>query len=162
MRTVDLSLSTSAPRDATLATIEQVEQFPAFSPDVISILRAPGSPLRDWQVRFGNGRISWTERMDSPTSDGRLEFAATDGDFRAFHGSWHVTETPDGSLVRFQASIDLGVPIFDRIVEPLVARLLATIITDVLTGLLPNAALVSSPALGDAAERFVGAYLAAL
>jgi hypothetical protein len=59
-----------------------------------------------------------------------------DGDFAAFTGSWAIEPDGEGSIVRFQASFDLGMPSLAPMIDPIAQRTLADNVRAILGGLL--------------------------
>jgi hypothetical protein len=162
MKTIELAVRTTADPDSVLACVMRAEQFSAVSPDLILVTPvADDPPERKWIVRFRDNAFWWTERVDHEPWHDRVEFTATGGDFRRLWGSWQAEATFGGTILRFVAQVDLGVPIFDRIVEPLFARVLAGALTDALSELLPDAEVLPTAGATDP-ERSIAAYVAAL
>ena len=79
-----------------------------------------------WCVPFRGRAICWAVRNE-PGSDRRaIAFTHAAGDdLRDITGAWRISSAPDGCEVVFEATFDVGVPIYDRILDPLVEKVLA-------------------------------------
>ena len=80
----------------------------------------------DWRVPFRGSAIRWTQRCE-PAPDRRvITFTQVAGDhFRDLTGAWRISPAAGGCEVQFEATFDIGVPIYDRILDPMVEKVLA-------------------------------------
>ncbi len=90
----------------------------------------------DWVVNFRNGILAWTERDAVDRTARTIAFEQLDGDFAVFTGSWAVAPDGDGTVVRFEATFDLGMPSLAPMVDPIAERALVDNIRAILEGLL--------------------------
>ncbi len=95
-----------------------------------------GGVESDWAVNFRNGVLAWTERDVVDPAGRRIAFEQVDGDFAAFTGSWAIEPDGEGSVVRFEASFDLGMPSLAPMIDPIAQRTLADNVRAILGGLL--------------------------
>ena len=63
-------------------------------------------------------------RASAGSAHDRLHQVAGD-DFSDITGQWRISPAAGGCEILFEATYDLGVPIYDRIVDPLVEKVLA-------------------------------------
>jgi ribosome-associated toxin RatA of RatAB toxin-antitoxin module len=89
-----------------------------------------------WAVRFRNGILRWTERDTFDRARLTVHFEQLTGDFATFTGAWHVTASPAGTRVSFEAAFDLGIPTLAAIIDPVAEAVLQTNILAILEGLL--------------------------
>lgn len=89
----------------------------------------------EWRVPFRGGFIRWTQRCTPVPEQRTITFTQADGSFQGLSGAWRVTPEPDGCEVLFEATYDVGVPIYDRILDPLVERALTDSVRAVIAGL---------------------------
>lgn len=78
-----------------------------------------------WQVPFRGRAIRWTQRCEPATDRRTITFTQVDGDFRDLAGTWRISPAMGGCEVSFEATYDVGVAIYDRILDPLVEKVLA-------------------------------------
>lgn len=78
-----------------------------------------------WRVPFRGREIRWTQRCEPAPDRRAVTFTQTLGDFRDLTGAWRISPTTGGCEVLFEATYDVGVPIYDRILDPLIAKVLA-------------------------------------
>lgn len=143
MRTVTLTLQTASIDPALAYTrISDFARYPDFTPTVLGVEVQPtdpdGSVISSWLVAFRKGQLRWTERDVLDPTNRRIEFAQLTGDFASFTGSWQVDDDPStpGSVVRFEASFDLGIPTLAAILDPVAEATLQDNIELIVTGLL--------------------------
>ncbi|MEV6689886.1 SRPBCC family protein [Micromonospora sp. NPDC051196] len=79
----------------------------------------------EWTVPFRGKSIHWRQQCETAPGKRRLSFTQTAGDFRNMSGAWQTTPTPEGCEVLLELTYDIGVPIYDRILDSLVERALA-------------------------------------
>jgi ribosome-associated toxin RatA of RatAB toxin-antitoxin module len=81
---------------------------------------------RRWRVPFRGRAIRWTQRCEPAPDRRTITFTQVAGDdFRDITGQWRISPAAGGCEITFEATYDLGVPIYDRIVDPLVETVLA-------------------------------------
>ena len=97
---------------------------------------ADGGGESDWEVNFRSGVLAWTERDTVDPAARRIDFEQVDGDFAVFTGTWSVEPDRDGSVVRFTASFDLGMPSLAPMIDPIAVRTLVDNVRAILSGLL--------------------------
>jgi ribosome-associated toxin RatA of RatAB toxin-antitoxin module len=79
---------------------------------------------RDRELAFGTNIIRWSQRVDASPGALTISVEQIDGDFDRYRGRWHVAAARNGCDVRFELEFGFGVPIYDRIVEPMVAQVI--------------------------------------
>ncbi|MDG4785132.1 SRPBCC family protein [Micromonospora sp. WMMD1102] len=89
----------------------------------------------DWRVPFRGHAVRWTQRWEPAPDRRTVSFAQVDGDFREFTGRWRISPVDGGCEVSFEASYDVGVPIYDRILDPIVEKVLASYVRSVIVKL---------------------------
>ena len=65
----------------------------------------------------------------------RIDFTQIEGDVAEFAGSWLCRVDGDGTAVRFEALVDLGIASLADVLDPIAARTLAETISAILVGL---------------------------
>ena len=88
-----------------------------------------------WEVDFRDGVLEWTEDDTIDPEHHRLSFTQVEGDFESFEGTWAVEATDRGSVVRFDAEVDVGIASLGALIEPIAERSLRENLTAILRGL---------------------------
>jgi ribosome-associated toxin RatA of RatAB toxin-antitoxin module len=96
---------------------------------------ADGRARSSWEVAFREGVLRWTEEDRFFDSERRIEFREVEGDMQSFDGVWEITDAPEGSVVTFSASFDLGMASLGDLVEPIAERILRENFDSMLDGL---------------------------
>ena len=92
--------------------------------------------LSSWEVNFHRGILRWTEEDHFKPALYRIDFQQTVGDIDHFSGYWAVHEDEGGCVVLFVADLDLGLPGFNEMLEPIAELALRDNIHTILEGLL--------------------------
>ena len=125
--------------DAVFAAVADFAAYPRHTDAVREVVvRAAdgGRTESDWEVNFRNGVLAWTERDVVDPAERRIAFEQVDGDFAVFTGTWAIEADGIGSIVRFAASFDLGMPSLAPMIDPIAERTLAENVRAILGGLL--------------------------
>ncbi|MDQ3787017.1 MAG: SRPBCC family protein [Actinomycetota bacterium] len=118
---------------AALTEIADFTRFPALAPDVRQV--TSGDDGSDWVVNFRRGVMRWHETEAVSTSDLRIDFAQTDGDFAEFRGSWRLRPVIGGAHVTFEVTWDFGIESMAGLMDPIAERVIKRVVCDVLSGL---------------------------
>lgn len=126
------------PSDEVFRTLADYARYPELTPVVREVqvwTEAGGDLISSWEVNFRNGILRWTERdvIDEPSL--RIDFVQTEGDVAEFAGRWSCRVESDGTAVRFEALVDLGIASLAEVLDPVAARTLAETISAILVGL---------------------------
>jgi ribosome-associated toxin RatA of RatAB toxin-antitoxin module len=135
--TID-ALVPGRPADEVFRTLVDYARYPELTPvvrDVQVWTDASGDLISSWEVNFRNGILRWTERDVIDDAGLRIDFTQTEGDVAEFAGSWLCRTGSDGTAVRFEALVDLGIASLADVLDPIAARTLAETISGILVGL---------------------------
>lgn len=135
--TIDASVPARAAAEV-FRTLADYARYPELTPvvrDVHVWTDEEGDLISSWEVNFRNGILRWTERDVMDVAAMRIEFTQTEGDIAEFVGSWLCRPDGDGTAVRFEALVDLGIASLADVLDPIAARTLAETITGILVGL---------------------------
>ncbi|MEU8252715.1 SRPBCC family protein [Micromonospora inaquosa] len=114
MRTIQVAARTTLSADAAFDRIKRLED--------------------EWTLPFRGGSIHWRQRSEQAPTERRVSFTQTTGDFRSLSGAWRAMPTSEGCEVLVDLTYDVGVPIYDRILDPLIERVLARAVRTTVAG----------------------------
>lgn len=135
--TIDASVPTRAAAEV-FRTLADYARYPQLTPvvrDVQVWTEESGDLISSWEVNFRNGILRWTERDVMDAEAMRIDFTQIEGDVAEFAGSWLCRVDGDGTAVRFEALVDLGIASLADVLDPIAARTLAETISAILVGL---------------------------
>ncbi|GIH09816.1 hypothetical protein Rhe02_78830 [Rhizocola hellebori] len=113
-----------------MRTIRVTAHAAASSDEAFDAIAALGD---HWRVAFRGREIRWAQRCEPAPDRRAITFTQTDGgDFRDLTGTWQISPATGGCEVRFEATFDVGVPIYDRILDPIVEKVLADHVRDII------------------------------
>jgi ribosome-associated toxin RatA of RatAB toxin-antitoxin module len=151
MRTVRLTARTRVDARTAFDRLVDIGEYPGLAEDVVAVTTdADGS---EWTLRFRDSVARWRLRHDVDRAALTADFAQETGDFAALAGSWRVTDRPDGCEIGFELRFDLGVPIYNRVMDPLIARVVARSAAAVITGVHPGADVLDGDAVSASPSR---------
>jgi hypothetical protein len=116
-----------------LTEIADFTRFPGLAPDVRSVVTGEGGS--EWTVNFRRGVLHWHETDTVSTTDLRIDFAQTDGDFAEFRGAWRLRPVLGGAHVTFKVTWDFGIDSMAGLMDPIAERVIKRVVCDVLSGL---------------------------
>ena len=135
----DVAVTAAVPDACPDAVFSAVADFASYAKhtdtvrEVVVTARGDGAVESAWEVNFRNGVLAWTERDVVDRWRRRIDFEQVDGDFALFTGTWAVEPGRDGTVVRFTASFDLGMPSLAPMIDPIAARTLVDVIRAILS-----------------------------
>jgi ribosome-associated toxin RatA of RatAB toxin-antitoxin module len=119
-------------------TLCDFERYPEHSPEVRSVLinsSGDGQMLSTWETNFRGGILRWMEKDYFDPAALTIVFEQVEGDIEHFSGRWSVEPQPEGGLVRFNASFDMGIPALSNIIDPIAEQALRENIVAIIRGL---------------------------
>ncbi|MEO3812587.1 SRPBCC family protein [Sphaerisporangium sp. B11E5] len=141
----------------------------ALPPDVVAVRieqeTEPGHTGRrvsEWAVPFRAGTVRWRQIEEVFPERPGIVFEQEYGDLARLSGAWRLQPEPpgpggDACQVTFELRFDLGVPLWNRVVDPLLARSLTAAAEAVIAAAFGEAELSREPDAAAEAERLVTA-----
>ena len=128
MPTVKSQIEVNAPVDKVYATARNIERFPEFMEDVLSVEILEQTPERQvsrWSsiIKEFNRTIKWTEvdYWDDEAKTCRWE--QTEGDFSKFEGTWEFVAAGDNeTLAKLEIEYEYNVPLIGALIQNLVKK----------------------------------------
>ena len=128
MPTIEVELMIDADPDAvfTLAR-EQVERFPEFTDDLVSVTvleRDGPRSVSKWVGRIKEfaRTIEWVEEDEWDPSARTCQFAQREGDFERYEGVWEFREADGGCLTHMTIEYEFNVPLIGPIIKGIVHK----------------------------------------
>jgi ribosome-associated toxin RatA of RatAB toxin-antitoxin module len=103
-------------------SVRQIESYPHIMPDVrrVRILsKGTDTSSSAWDVEIDGCPLSWIQRDRFDAAAGTYCFEAVEGDFEVFRGKWQINESLEGMLVSFTVDYEVGIPIIEDIIGPI-------------------------------------------
>ena len=119
-------------------TLSDFESYPLYSKEVRSVSidsKSDGQMLSTWETNFRGGILRWKEKDCFNPTARTIAFEQVEGDIEHFAGQWAVEDQPEGGLVRFRASFDMGIPALSNIIDPIAEQALRENIIAIIQGL---------------------------
>ncbi|MFC6083110.1 SRPBCC family protein [Sphaerisporangium aureirubrum] len=122
--------------------------------------------VSEWALPFRSGTVRWRQIEEVFPERPGIVFEQEDGDLARLSGAWRFQPEPPGPgggdtcQVTFELRFDLGVPLWNRVIDPLLARALAAAAEAVIVTALGEAELSREPSEAADAERLVTAVSA--
>jgi hypothetical protein len=148
MRAIRLELITLGRSPAEVYdVIADFARYPAHSSAVRAVevrWTAEDVTVSRWEVNFRKGILRWVEEDRYFRDLGRIEFRQLEGDVAAFEGSWTCLPDPAGTMIVFEARLDMGIPTLADALEPIAVRTLVDNTVAIVSGLF-DGAVVTRP-----------------
>ena len=124
--------------DEAFALVSGFDAYPDHSDAILEVSVDPMEEGRlyavTWRVRFRDGILCWSENDRLDPVARTIVFNQTRGDVESFSGKWSIAQEPGNVRIVFTATFDLGIPLFDRFLEPLAGEILIENIESILRG----------------------------
>lgn len=126
-RIISIKISKVLPeeKDKVLKMITQVENFPQYMPNVkqCTVLeKEDGGAVTLWNVEVDQIPFSWKERTQIDFPNFTIHFEAIEGDLAKFNGKWILKDHPRGTELYLEAEVDVGIPMLEQLILPILER----------------------------------------
>ncbi|MFD4457967.1 type II toxin-antitoxin system RatA family toxin [Nocardia sp. NPDC058480] len=133
--------------DTVFAQLKDLDSYPHIADGVQQVEVTwdadGGAATSDWEVRFRDGSLRWTERDLFDTAARTYSFVQVAGDLVAFEGRWEVAADGADAVVSFDADFDLGMPSLAAMLDPIATRALHDNIDELMTAISASVAVAS-------------------
>ncbi|HEY8449204.1 MAG TPA: aromatase/cyclase [Bacillota bacterium] len=122
MPLVEVSRVIRGPRAAVYELVRNMERFPEFMDDVLSVKvleREGNATITEWVTQLEGRRLRWKERDEFDDANYRIRYRQTEGDLKKFEGEWILEAVPEGTRVTLTIDFELGIPMFAALLEPI-------------------------------------------
>lgn len=154
MRTISMSFAIDDTADSIYARIADFTSYQKYADAVnkVEISEISENCCESaWEVKFRDGLLRWIEKDQFFPAKHRIEFYQTKGDLAVFEGWWQVeAHAAHGAQLHFAATLDLGLPQLEKLLEPIAEQALRENIASIVAGLfraslIDNARSASEP-----------------
>ncbi|MGE5590007.1 MAG: type II toxin-antitoxin system RatA family toxin [Bacillota bacterium] len=132
MPQVESSVVIKGDPQAVYALAKDMESYPQFMEDVVSIKvieRSPGRTITDWRAKLQGKPMRWQEEDLFDDATPHIRYRQVAGDLKKFEGDWFFEPVEGGTKVTLTVDFELGIPMFAAMLNP-VARLVVKSNTD--------------------------------
>jgi coenzyme Q-binding protein COQ10 len=119
---IAISRTLVRPAAEAFKTVEDLERFPEFMPNVnaLTLLEVDGHrKVAAWDITIDDAPLSWVEEGIYDEKNLIVRFRALEGVFDRFDGHWQVVPEGEGSRVIFELTYELGLPEIEDLVGPI-------------------------------------------
>jgi len=153
MRTVSMSFLINADADEAYALLADFSNYQVYADAVNKVeISEIGetSCVSAWDVKFRDGLLRWSEQDQFFPDRHRIEFYQIKGDLDVFEGWWQVeASTEHGVRLEFVATLDMGLPQLEKLLEPIAEQALRENMTSIVKGLFRNSFIDNTKAVSD-------------
>ena len=122
MPLVDVSLEIAGDPYKIYEIAKDMESYPNFMQNVVKITtleRGDDYTITEWDARLKGRPLLWTERDEFDDTARRIDYKLVKGDLKKFEGAWTFEPTATGTLVRLTVDLELGLPMFASLLNPI-------------------------------------------
>lgn len=122
---VEVNTVIKAPRQALFPIIKDMEKYPEFMPDVVSVKvleREGNTTLTEWVTNVDGRVIRWKERDIIDDARCHIAYRQTEGDLKKFEGEWILEEVPEGTKVTLTVDFEFGIPMVAGLLNPILKK----------------------------------------
>ncbi|MDI6771302.1 MAG: SRPBCC family protein [bacterium] len=127
MASVEASTVIKATMEKVYALAKDVERFPQFMPDLVSVVvleRLPTGTVTEWVGRVQGRRIRWVEEDEWDDERRVCTFRQRSGDFNKYEGAWRFEAAPEGIRTSLEVEFELDIPLAGALLSSLVKVLM--------------------------------------
>jgi ribosome-associated toxin RatA of RatAB toxin-antitoxin module len=123
---VEVSLPVGASREAIYPILKQMEKYPEFMADLVSvevIERDGDTTVTKWVSNVDGRIIRWTERDIFDDANFHIAYRQIDGDLKKFAGEWILTPLDDAvTEIKLTVDFEFGVPMIAGLLNPILKK----------------------------------------
>ena len=122
---VEVSISIGCKRDEIYPIIKDMEKYPEFMTDLVSvevIERTGNTTVSKWVSNVDGRIIKWTELDTFDDENMHITYSQLDGDLKKFAGEWILTSTAEGTEVKLTVDFEFGIPMISGLLNPILKK----------------------------------------
>lgn len=127
MPTVKSQIAVNAPVETVYAIARDIEKFPEFMEDVVSVEileQSPEKQVSRWGsiIKEFNRTIKWTE-VDYWDDEARTcRWEQTEGDFTSYAGTWAFESEGAATVAKLSIDYEYNVPLIGALIQGIVLK----------------------------------------
>ncbi|MDR7865375.1 MAG: aromatase/cyclase [Sporomusaceae bacterium] len=127
---VEVSLPVNASREAIYPILKEMEKYPDFMADLVSvevIERAANTTVTKWVSNVDGRIIKWTERDTFDDANCHIAYEQIAGDLKKFSGEWILTPVEGGATeIKLTVDFEFGIPMIAGLLNPILKKKVKT------------------------------------
>lgn len=122
---VEVSISVGCTRDKIYPILKDMEKYPAFMTDLVSVEvleRTGNTTVTKWVSNVDGRVIKWTELDTFDDESMHISYNQIDGDLKKMAGEWILTPTPEGTDIKLTVDFEFGIPMISGLLNPILKK----------------------------------------
>lgn len=122
---VEVSMPIMAARDEIYPIIKEMEKYPEFMPDLVSvevIERQDRQTVTKWVSNVDGRIIRWTEQDLFDDFNMHITYRQIEGDLKKFEGEWVLTPLENGTEIKLTVDFEFGIPMIAGLLNPILKK----------------------------------------
>lgn len=125
MPCVETSLAIKGDCETIYAFIKDMEQYPRFMTNLISVEvleRTETTTITKWKSNVDGIEINWKELDSFDDNNFHVIYQQIEGDLKKFDGEWLLSQLNDCVYVTLKVNFEFGIPMLATMMNPLLKR----------------------------------------
>lgn len=138
MPQVEASVVVQGTPQSVYALAKDMESYPEFMEDVVSIKvieRSPGRTITDWHAKLQGKPMRWKEEDLFDDETPHIRYQQVSGDLKKFEGDWFFDAAEGGTKVTLTVDFELGIPMFAAMLNPVAKLVVKSNVESMLRGM---------------------------
>lgn len=122
---IEVGVIVKAPMDAIYPILKDMERYPEFMPDLVSVKvleRQCSETITHWVSNIDGLTIQWTERDVFNDETMHISYCQMEGDLKKFQGDWILTPLVQGTEIKLTVDFEFGVPMIAGLLNPILKK----------------------------------------
>ncbi len=123
---VEVSLPVGASREAIYPILKDMEKYPEFMSDLVSVKvveRDGNTTVSRWVSNVDGRIIKWTERDIFDDANCHIAYSQIEGDLKKFTGEWILTPLSEGTTeIKLTVDFEFGIPMIAGLLNPILKK----------------------------------------
>ena len=119
---VEVSLLVSAAREIIYPILKDMEKYPEFMKDLVSVRvlsRDNNTTITHWISNVDGRIIEWKEQDVFDDENMHIAYCQLEGDLKKMQGEWILQPFPEGTEIKLTVDFDLGIPMLSGLMNPI-------------------------------------------
>ena len=119
---VEVSLLVSAAREIIYPILKDMEKYPEFMKDLVSVRvlsRDNNTTITHWISNVDGRIIEWKEQDVFDDENMHIAYCQLEGDLKKMQGEWILQPFTEGTEIKLTVDFDLGIPMLSGLLNPI-------------------------------------------